>query len=68
MVYAWNDDERDKPHRAIRGRSAAIPASVRRYKGLGERRATLGYLVNENRTLRQVTIENAAAATTCSPC
>jgi len=65
-IYAWNDDERDRLIAEFRGKSASDGGiHVQRYKGLGEMNAEQLWettLNPENRTLRQVTIENAAGA------
>ncbi len=65
QVYAWNDDERDRLIEQFKGASGSDTGiGVQRYKGLGEMNAEQLWdttLNPENRTLRQVTIENAAA-------
>ena len=65
-IYAWNDDERDRLIADFRGNSQSDSGiHVQRYKGLGEMNAEQLWettLNPENRTLRQVTIENAAGA------
>jgi DNA gyrase subunit B len=65
-IYAWNDDERDRLIAEFRGNSQSDSGiHVQRYKGLGEMNAEQLWettLNPENRTLRQVTIENAAGA------
>ena len=65
QVYAWNDDERDRLIEQFKGASGSDAGiGVQRYKGLGEMNAEQLWdttLTPENRTLRQVTIENAAA-------
>ena len=65
QVYAWNDDERDRLIEQFKGASGSESGiGVQRYKGLGEMNAEQLWdttLNPENRTLRQVTIENAAA-------
>lgn len=66
QVYAWNDDERDRLIEQFKGASGSDSGiGVQRYKGLGEMNAEQLWdttLNPENRTLRQVTIENAAAS------
>lgn len=65
QVYAWNDDERDRLIEQFKSTSGSDSGiGVQRYKGLGEMNAEQLWdttLNPENRTLRQVTIENAAA-------
>ncbi len=65
-IYAWNDDERDRLIAEFRGKSGSDSGiHVQRYKGLGEMNAEQLWettLNPEFRTLRQVTIENAAGA------
>ena len=61
--YAWDNDQRDRLIEQIRGNSPASSVSVQRYKGLGEMNAEQLWdttMNPENRTLRQVTIDNAA--------
>lgn len=65
-AYCWNDAERDAMIEQLRGSSGSDSGiGVQRYKGLGEMNAEQLWdttLNPEHRTLRQVTIENAAAA------
>ena len=65
-IYAWDDNERDRLIGEFRGKSGSDSGiHVQRYKGLGEMNAGQLWdttLNPENRTLRQVTIENAAGA------
>jgi DNA gyrase subunit B len=65
QVYAWNDDERDRFIEQFKGGAGSdAKVGVQRYKGLGEMNAEQLWdttLNPENRTLRQVTIDNAAA-------
>lgn len=61
--YAWDNDQRDRIIEKIRGNAPASSVSVQRYKGLGEMNAEQLWdttMNPENRTLRQVTIDNAA--------
>jgi len=61
--YAWNDDERDRFMNELRGAGSESSVNVQRYKGLGEMNAEQLWDTTMNpefRTLRQVTIENAA--------
>ncbi len=66
QVYAWNDDERDLLIEQFKGASGSDSGiGIQRYKGLGEMNAEQLWdttLNPEFRTLRQVTIENAAAS------
>ena len=61
--YAWNDEQRDALIAEMKGASESN-VNVQRYKGLGEMNAAQLWETTMNpayRTLRQVTIENAAA-------
>lgn len=61
--YAWNNDQRDRLIEIMKGNGPATSVGVQRYKGLGEMNAEQLWdttMNPENRTLRQVTIENAA--------
>ncbi len=63
--YAWNDDQRDAIIEKLRGNAPRSSVGIQRYKGLGEMNATQLWdttMNPEHRTLRQVTIDNAAEA------
>ena len=62
-AYAWNNEERDRLVEKMRGNAPSTSVGVQRYKGLGEMNAEQLWdttMNPENRTLRQVTIDNAA--------
>lgn len=62
-AYAWNDDQRDRLIDELKGSGSESSVNVQRYKGLGEMNAEQLWETTmnpEHRTLRQVTIENAA--------
>ncbi len=61
--YAWNEDQRDRLISELKGGGSDSSVGVQRYKGLGEMNAEQLWdttMNPENRTLRQVTIDNAA--------
>jgi DNA gyrase subunit B len=61
--YAWNEDMRDRLIQELKGGGTESSVNVQRYKGLGEMNAEQLWETTmnpESRTLRQVTIENAA--------
>ncbi|HLW39075.1 MAG TPA: toprim domain-containing protein, partial [Brumimicrobium sp.] len=63
--YAWSDEERDEIIERLRGSAPASSVDIQRYKGLGEMNAEQLWDTTMNpeyRTLRQVTIDNAAEA------
>jgi len=61
--YAWDNEQRDRYVERMRGNSPSTSVGIQRYKGLGEMNAEQLWdttMNPENRTLRQVTIDNAA--------
>jgi len=63
--YAWDDDQRDRLVQEYKGSGAESSVGIQRYKGLGEMNANQLWettMEPQNRTLRQVTIENGMEA------
>lgn len=63
IEYAWNDNQRDRFIQELKGTGSDSSVNIQRYKGLGEMNAEQLWETTmnpESRTLRQVTIENAA--------
>jgi DNA gyrase subunit B len=63
--YAWSDEERDRILEQLKAEGSDKNITVQRYKGLGEMNAEQLWETTmnpETRTLRQVTIEDAAEA------
>ncbi len=65
QVYCWSDAERDATIERMKAGNKEAGVNVQRYKGLGEMNAEQLWETTmdpNNRTLRQVTIENGAEA------
>ena len=65
QAYAWDDDQRDRLINEYKGSGSESSVGIQRYKGLGEMNASQLWettMEPENRTLRQVTIENGLEA------
>jgi len=63
--YCWTEDDRDRAIQEMKGAGKEGSVGVQRYKGLGEMNAEQLWATTMNpeyRTLRQITIDNAAAA------
>jgi len=61
--YAWDDEARDRLINEMKGAGTDSSVGIQRYKGLGEMNAEQLWDTTMNpefRTLRRVTIENAA--------
>ncbi len=62
--YCWDDEERDRVVTELKG-GKEVKVNIQRYKGLGEMNATQLWdttMNPNNRTLRQVTIQNVTEA------
>jgi len=65
QVYCWTDDDRDREVQRMKGAGKESSVGIQRYKGLGEMNAEQLWSTTmnpESRTLRQVSIDDSAAA------
>ncbi len=65
QIYCWTDDDRDREVQRMKGAGKESSVGIQRYKGLGEMNAEQLWSTTmnpESRTLRQVSIDDSAAA------